>query len=377
MDEPVFITGAAGFLGGFLTAELVRRGVKTVLGVRPRGNVSPKSRVDNLFRFMELSPRVEPLVLPVDILKPDLGLSSAQRKLIEDIPVVVHCAADTSFAQRLGKVVHATNIEGLENVFRALPGCDRFFHMSTAYASGIQQGRITEELQFPSEFNNPYEQSKNHAEKVITELCSSRGTDLTIFRPSITYGHSVTGASLRFNALYYPVRTFLFLRDSLRRDILERGGKRASVLGASLGSDGKLRLPVSLPGEGWLNLIPVDYLVDSVIIIMESGATGIFHLVNPRSCTVEGITGYLMEHYLISGIGISNGIPSDGALQALVNRYMDVYYPYFCDTRVFDDSRSAEVLRPAGIDCPEFNGRIFRKCMDFAIENGWGDKIEI
>ncbi len=376
MDEPVFITGATGFLGGFLTAELVLRGVKTVLGVRPHGDQSPEIRAGKLFRFMGLTPHVIPKVLPVDILKPDLGLSCAQRKLIENIPVVIHCAADTSFAERHEGIVHSTNVKGVSNVFNSCPGCRRFYHMSTAYSSGIQQGRILEELQYPAGFNNPYERSKNLAEKVITDLCGRRETSLAILRPSITYGHSVTGSSLRFNALYYPVRTFLFLRDSLKRDILENKGERAHALGTSLDSHGIMRIPVSLPGGGWLNLIPVDFLVDSVLAIMEKRAGGIFHLVSPQHVSVQEVTGYLMSYYGLSGIEVSEKTCLKGPLQVLIDRYMDVYYPYLCDTRLFDDSRAREVLDPAGIRCPEFNGETFLRCMDFAIEKGWGSKID-
>ncbi len=377
MEEPVFITGATGFLGGFLAAELMERGVKTVLGVRPGKHRSPEERVNSLLRFLGVSPDPMPLIVPVDILKPDLGLSSEQRGLLSGMPVVIHCAADTSFAHRHERVVHSTNVEGLRNVFHSCPGCRRFYHMSTAYSSGIQNGRVSEEIQFPSGFNNPYERSKNLAEKVIADLCAERETSLAILRPSITYGHSVTGSSLRFNALYYPVRTFLFLRDSLKRDILENKGERAYALGASLDSDGSLRLPVSLPGGGWLNLIPVDFLVDSVMAIMEKRASGIFHLVNPQRVSVKEVTGYLMKYYALSGIEITGKTCMKGSLQVLIDRYMDVYYPYLCDTRVFDDSRAREVLDPAGIRCPEFNGEIFLRCMDFAIEKNWGSKIDI
>ena len=100
MDEPVLVTGSTGFLGGFIAAELVRRGVRTVLAARPSGGRSPGERVSRLFRFLGAAPETEPVILPMDLLEPGLGLSSSERELLAGVPSVIHCAADTSFALR-------------------------------------------------------------------------------------------------------------------------------------------------------------------------------------------------------------------------------------------------------------------------------------
>lgn len=376
MDEPVLVTGSTGFLGGFIAAELVRRGVRTILAARPSGGRSPGERVSRLFRFLGAAPETEPVILPMDLLEPGLGLSSAERELLAGVPSVIHCAADTSFALRREAQVRATNLDGLENLFSSIPGCRRFCQMSTAYSAGTLPGRIMEEPLDPPGFNNPYEESKNLAEKLAAEICEARGTELVILRPSITCGHSVTGRNLRFNALYYPVRTLILLRDSMRRDILQKGGRRADAMGVSMDPLGRVELPVNLPGGGALNLINIDYLVEAALAVFQSGGTGVFHLVNPRPSSVEEVTDYLFRFYGISGIGVSGELRR-GPLQALVNRYMEVYYPYFQDPRVFDCTAAEKHLAGTGISCPVFTGEVFRRCIDFALGCGWGEDLVI
>jgi len=376
-NSPILITGATGFIGGFLAGELIKRGRKTILTVRPKGNDTARQRVENLLKFLNIEAKHEPVVIPAEIDKPGMGLSVEHQRILRDVPEVLHCAADTSFAERKKQQVEATNLQGLRNVFNAVPNCERFFHMSSAYSAGIQEGLITEELQYPPDYHNPYEKSKNEAEKLITDLCRERKTNLTIFRPSITYGDASTGKSLRFYALYFPVRTLLLFRDSLKKDILERSGNRAASLGASINKNGSIRLPLTFPGSGQLNLVPINFLVEAVTAIMDSGETGIFHIVNPKSDTVGQLAHHIERHYSISGLEVGDETMQDGPLQTLINSYMDLYYPYFCDKRRFSDYRTREILEPLGIECPELTSAVFKRCMDFAVESSWGAEIRV
>ena len=376
-SSPILITGATGFLGGFLAGELIKRGRRTILTARPRGNDTAQQRVENLLRVLNIKAKHAPVVIPAEIDRPGLGLSEVHQRILRDVPEVLHCAADTSFAERKKEQVKATNLQGLQNVFDMVPNCKRFYHMSSAYSAGTLEGLIKEEIQDPPGFRNPYEQSKNEAEKLITGLCRERDIDLNIFRPSITYGDSVTGESLRFNALYFPVRTLLYFRDLLRKDILERSGKRAARLGVSMNENGHIHFPITFPGDGWLNLVPINFLVKAVTAIMDSGETGIFHIVNPKSDTIRKLTQNIERHYSISGMEVADEAGPGGPMQTLINSYMDVYYPYFCDKRSFSDYRTKTILKPLGIECPELTSSVFKRCMDFAIDAKWGAKIRV
>lgn len=74
---------------------------------------------------------------------------------------------------------------------------------------------------------------------------------------------------------------------------------------------------------------------------------------------------------------MSENAVQDGPLQTLINSNIDVYYPYFCDKRIFDDYKAKKTLGPLGIECPELTSDVFKRCMDFAIEISWGSKIRV
>ena len=142
-SSPILITGATGFLGGFLAGELIKRGRKTLLLVRPRGNDSAQKRVGRLMKFLDIEPEYEPIVVPGEIDKPGLALAEEHLRILQEVPEVLHCAADTSFAERKKEQVEQTNLQGLRNVFDVIPNCERFFHMSSAYSAGKQEGLET------------------------------------------------------------------------------------------------------------------------------------------------------------------------------------------------------------------------------------------
>jgi len=68
---------------------------------------------------------------------------------------------------------------------------------------------------------------------------------------------------------------------------LERSGQRATTRGVSLKEDGTINLPLTFPGSGGLNLVPINFLVKAAIAIMDSGKTGIFHIVNQQTETIH------------------------------------------------------------------------------------------
>ncbi len=70
--------------------------------------------------------------------------------------------------------------------------------------------------------------------------------DLSIIRPSIVYGDSQTGRSLKFNALYFPIRSAQSIRDIYLNDIANNGGIKAAKNGIYIDKDGYLFLPLKI-----------------------------------------------------------------------------------------------------------------------------------
>ena len=111
----------------------------------------------------------------------------------------------------------------------------RCFHfISSAYAAGIDRSECPEAPVHSLHFNNVYEESKALAENRVAGKCREDEIPYTIIRPSIVYGDSLTGRSLRFNALYYPVRSLQHLRDIYLDDIRNHNGKKSAECGIHL-----------------------------------------------------------------------------------------------------------------------------------------------
>ena len=119
----------------------------------------------------------------------------------------------------------------------------------------------------------------------------------TMIRPSVVYGDSRTGRSLRFNALYFPIQSVKYISEIYLNDIKNNEGRKSKEYGIYLDKDGFLFLPlrIYLPERGSLNIIPVDYFVEATMKIIErSDSSGIFHLTNNSPTYLENIK-YIMN----------------------------------------------------------------------------------
>jgi len=382
-ESVILVTGGTGFIGSHLAVRLCRSGYHVIVMARPNRQMTGGERMNQLLRWFGatdlLGSRFEILEGRID--QPDLGLGHVRYKnLAEGIDEIVHCASNTSFSERKRDEVENANTAGVENVLAlASKGrCAFFHHMSTAYVAG-GGGLCKEELVEPTVFNNVYEETKWRAEWIAAEHCSREGIRLSIYRPSIVYGDSATGRTIRFNALYFPVKAILFLKDLYERDIRENSGSKAAEMGIRIGPDGLTHMPIRIEahGPGGLNLIPIDYCVEAFMAVMEDRPEGgIFHIVNTRTTPIGEIIGHVERFFGIEGIrAVSPGEFRKNSLEVLFEHYVRAYGPYIKDTRTFENSRAEAVLKKRGIECPDFNYDIFSRCMSYALDMGWGARM--
>ena len=382
-----FLTGGTGFLGSHLAVELLKRGHRVYLLARALEQLSAEDRVQALLDWFGLPAdrRKELRVIEGDITRPGLGAEPALlREALQQTDEIVHCASNTAFSERKRADVEAVNGGGLSQVqecARASSACF-FHHVSTAFVAGITSGRCAEEPAAPRGFFNPYEETKCQGERLVTAACQDVGIRLAIYRPSIVYGDSRTGRSLLFNALYYPVRTALFIRDLYAKDIRERGGRYAGEMGVHVEPDGTMRLPlrIEVARDGGLNLIPVDYFTDAFLAIMEGAPDGgIFHLVNDRVTRLEELIDYACRLLRLTGISVCGreafAAAPRNAVEVLFDRSIEPYIPYMRDARRFDATNARPLLQQSGVACPEFDYEMFARCMMVAIEAGWRSPV--
>jgi nucleoside-diphosphate-sugar epimerase len=383
-DEPVLLTGATGFLGSHVLAGLLARGRRVVIAGRPAGGESLQARIRRLLNWFgigHLGGRLE--FHETDFLKAGLGLTAdAYERLRRRGLPIIHCASDTRFAEKNRETVLSSNVESLAEIlaFASLSRASGFHFLSSAYAASDGRNECPEAPVSPRRFHNVYEESKALAENVVRERCREARIPYTIIRPSIVYGDARTGKSLRFNALYHPVRSLLQLRDIYLDDIRKNNGKKSIECGIRLNEEGVLRLPVRIfiPNEGKINLIPVNYFTEAVLSIFEKPENeAYYHITNRRAVSMTKLAAFTERFLNVSGIkviiGAAVAAERKSPPEELFDFFIKAYRPYLSDERMFKRDNTDKATD--GALPPEFSYEIFQRCMAYAVAVDWGKRL--
>jgi nucleoside-diphosphate-sugar epimerase len=380
-NSPVnLLTGGTGFLGSHIGAELLRKGQEIIFLIRGNRKTGTAERLEKILDWHGVSQELRSRAHLVEGELGDFGHGFERLGLQGGIDRVIHCASDTSFSERNRKRVWSANVDNMKSLldFVVKGRIPSFIHVSTAYVAGKRSGPCAEEAINNLKFFNVYEESKAAAERMLLNRCGDEGIRLTILRPSIVYGHSRTGKTFRFNALYYPVKTALFLRKIFVEDIRERGGRKAAEAGVTLKEDGTTMLPlrIDVGKNGGVNLIPIDFFLQAFFALTENSPNaGIYHIVNPRQTRITDIIDYAQNQFKLRGIRACGPeeferIPPN-SLEQLFARYLEAYSPYMKDLRLFSTDKSGPILKRHRIACPVFDANIFQRCMSYAVEREW------
>ena len=103
------------------------------------------------------------------------------------------------------------NVTGTRNVnafAKSARNLRHYHYVSTCYVAGKRRGRILEtELNHDAGFRNYYEETKYLAETEVATL--SEELPITIHRPSVVCGDSVSGETAKFDGVYYLIKYLL------------------------------------------------------------------------------------------------------------------------------------------------------------------------
>jgi nucleoside-diphosphate-sugar epimerase len=166
------ITGATGFIGGHVAEACAERGHQVSTVARPTSNTELLKRQGATVHRGELS---------------DAALL---RRALEDVEVVVHCAAKVGDWGPVEEY-RAANVEGLRTLLDVCKGraLSRFVYMSSlgVYRAGNHYG-TDESAPLPRRHADGYTQSKVEAEQLALAYYRDFGTPVVVLRPGFVYG---------------------------------------------------------------------------------------------------------------------------------------------------------------------------------------------
>ena len=157
--------------------------------------------------------------------------------------------------------MHRANIQGTEHAlaFAHAVGAGCFHFVSSIAAAGLYRGTFTEDMfEEAEDLDHPYHRTKHDSEGMVR---ANGRVPFRIYRPGAVVGHSQTGAIDKIDGPYYFFKALQKLRESWPRWV------------PLVGVEG-----------GYLNLVPVDFVVDALVHLAHlKGKDGrCFHLTDPR-----------------------------------------------------------------------------------------------
>lgn len=336
--ESIFMTGFPGFIAGRLVERMANSETQFFLLVEPRLVEQAVGEVE-LISEEQGVPLEAFSIVEGDITKPNLGMSEEDLEVVRyETTQMFHLAAvyDLGVARDLAFRV---NLEGTKNVnelAKSIKNLRRYNYVSTCYVAGMREGRILEtELEHNAGFRNYYEETKYLAEMEVERLKDE--LPLTIFRPSVVVGDSETGETSKYDGIYYLIH---YLR------------KAPSLLRVVNVGNAKVRL----------NLVPVDFVVDSIAALATDGSTQgrTLQIADPNPLTTAQLFDVLAKE--MTGRKSEYGPPPKVVewflgtkISPPITGLPSYAVPYFFIEQEYDTSLATQALNIHGIQCPTFD----------------------
>ena len=267
-DVGIFVTGFPGFIAGRLIERLIENrddNTHFYFLVQPQFSLQARMRCQELERLYSSFQKHWHLI-EGDLRQADLGIDANEMKnLVKTVREVWHLAAiyNLSIDQA---TAYSVNVDGTIHVLdfcEKLKTLDALHYISTCYVAGDRSGTVREsELDAGQGFKNHYESTKCWAEKHVQHRAAKIPT--VIYRPAIVVGDSKTGETAKGDGPYYVMNLLLWLPRKV--PMVHLGPSLAKV-----------------------NLVPVDYLIDAMVMISkDKKAVGkVFQIADPNPKTAK------------------------------------------------------------------------------------------
>ena len=350
-DSTAAPSGRAYLVTGYPTSFLADRVVRKLIGEEPDARlhlVVQSHSLDTARERIAALPerhRKRITVYEGDAASIDMGLSGAEwTRIANDVEVIHHCMAVTYVgAER--EMTRRANIDGIREAIELAeeaPKFQRLVHWSSALVSGAKKGYVLEEdLDGRRGFRNAVEHTRFHGERIAREAIDE-GLPVTILRPSLIVGDSLSGEIDRLEGPYLLVLLMLTAPPDLA-------------------------LPMPGPGDIKLNLVPIDFVVDAGLHIasLPEAIGETYHLVDPDPPTTRRIfeliaerTGQQPPRGYVPTAWATTLMRSPG-LERFANLPRAVIERLLTDV-VYDNRNAQDALEGTGIACPAFESYVER-----------------
>ncbi|APD11163.1 peptide synthetase [Pandoraea vervacti] len=356
----VLLTGANGFLGTFIAAELIAQTSATVhCLVRAATQKEGEARLAQALQANGLAalaghPRLK--VVLGDLAQPRLGLSpQTWRALARDIDAIYHNGAHVNHVYDYPYLYDANVGATLELLRLACEFRNKSMHFvsTLSAASAVDaDGHVLEQgpaRHAPAFVNNGYNVTKWVAEHLVWEA-AERGIDATILRPGNITGVAATG-------LCQPTRNRILLLVK-----------------------GSLQLGAAPAGDTDFDFTPVDFLARAIVRCTTDPQRDlrIFHLQNPQPLTWEDYLGALAQ----CGYSLALEEPADwrnrltsidesNALFDVVAFYLDDSQEDIGDMARIAHRQTAHALARLDLPYPRKDAELLAQHFRYLIDSGF------
>jgi nucleoside-diphosphate-sugar epimerase len=336
-SETIFLTGFPGFIAGRLIERLATDGGSFLLLVQPAFVERARAEIAQLAAKLEAD-AARFRIVEGDITHERLSMSAADFTAArEETTMIFHLAAIYDLA--VGRDLAArVNVEGTRHVnefARDVKNLRRYHYVSTCYVAGRREGVIREdELRHDAGFRNHYEETKYLAEIEVESL--KNDLPVTIHRPSVVCGDSLTGETAKYDGVYYLIK-YLLMQPKL----------------LSLANIGNRDVQ--------LNVVPIDFVVEAMAALARDeraeGAT--VQIADPQPLTTYELFETISRS--LAGRGSLVRVPPALVQKSLAFKVSEtltglprVGAPYFFLKQTYDTTRARALLEPHGVACPPF-----------------------